>query len=92
MSEGEGRWRHWAATLDETPVARSSSVARRVYVPLVAMCVVVLVLVTLSPPFVCVRTPRGASLSFMRTLLWGLTGAVATACLTACGVFRRAKL
>lgn len=88
----EDRWRHCGNILENEPDAASSSWKRLVGVPAASLGLVVVILVTITPPFVCVNTgARGSRLSFTRILIWSIISAGLVAVLVACGVYRKKK-
>lgn len=60
---------------------------RRIVVPVICTVIVALVLVVITPPFVC--TGKRATLSLLRLAVWSLVAGGVCAILTAQGVFAR---
>ena len=83
-----GKWSRWNNVLEQRgDKPREQTLMRRIVVPLVCAVVVALVLVVITPPFVC--TGKRATLSLLRLAVWSLVAGGVCAILTAQGVFAR---
>ena len=83
----EGKWSQWSSLLTEAGDApQTSTAARKVAVPAITAVVCAVLLLCVAPPFVCDDKMR---ISGLKLGIWVLLAAVATAALTAKGVFAR---
>ena len=86
--QGDLRRERWSGIVDaavDKPSART--LTQHVIVPVVTAIVTAVILMVMSPPFVC--GGRDNRVSYVRILIWGLSAGALTAILTANGMFAR---
>lgn len=88
VAASSGKWSRWNNVLEQKgDKPRAHTMMRRIVVPVICTVVVALVLVVITPPFVC--TGKRATLSPLRLAVWALVAGGVCAILTAQGVFAR---